>query len=47
MLFKSNGKFIDDVTDSFNRFGLQTKLAEKGVSKNTQKFEYMILGMLL
>ena len=39
MLFKSNGKFIDDVTDSFNRFGLQTKLAEKGVSKNTQKFE--------
>lgn len=39
MLFKSNGKFVDDVTDSFNRFGLQTKLAEKGVSKNTQKFE--------
>lgn len=39
MLFKSNGKFIDDVTDSFNRFGLQTKLSEKGVSKNTQKFE--------
>lgn len=39
MLFKSNGKFVDDVTDSFNRFGLQTKLSEKGVSKNTQKFE--------
>lgn len=39
MLFKSNGKFIDDVTDSFNRFGLQTKLSEKGKSKNTQKFE--------
>lgn len=39
MLFKSNGKFIDDVTDSFNRFGLQTKLSEKGISKNTQKFE--------
>ena len=39
MLFKSNGKFIDNVTDSFNRFGLQTKLSEKGSSKNTQKFE--------
>lgn len=39
MLFKSNGKFVDDITDSFNRFGLQTKLSEKGVSKNTQKFE--------
>lgn len=39
MLFKSNGKFVDDVTDSFNRFGLQTKLSEKGISKNTQKFE--------
>lgn len=39
MLFKSNGKFVDDVIDSFNRFGLQTKLAEKGLSKNTQKFE--------
>ena len=39
MLFKSNGKFVDDVTDSFNRFGLQTRFAEKGVSKNTQKFE--------
>ena len=39
MLFKSNGKFIDDVTDSFNRFGLQTKFSEKGVSKNAQKFE--------
>ncbi len=39
MLFKSNGKFIDDITDSFNRFGLQTKLSEKGTSKNTQKFE--------
>ncbi len=39
MLFKSNGKFIDDVTDSFNRFGIQTKLAEKGISKNTQRFE--------
>lgn len=39
MLFKSNGKFVDDVTDSFNRFGLQTKLAEKGISKNTHKFE--------
>ncbi len=39
MLFKSNGKFIDDITDSFNRFGIETKLAEKGVSKNTQKFE--------
>lgn len=39
MLFKSNGKFIDDITDSFNRFGIETKLAEKGSSKNTQKFE--------
>ncbi len=39
MLFKSNGKFIDDVTDSFNRFGLQTKISEKGISKNSQKFE--------
>lgn len=39
MLFKSNGKFVDNVVDSFNRFGLQTKLSEKGVSKNTQKFE--------
>ena len=39
MLFKSNGKFIDDITDSFNRFGIQTRLSEKGTSKNTQKFE--------
>lgn len=39
MLFKSNGKFIDDVTDSFNRFGLQTKLVERGTTKNIQKFE--------
>lgn len=39
MLFKSNGKFIDDVTDSFNRFGIQTKLSEKGSTKDIQKFE--------
>lgn len=39
MLFRSNGKFIDDVTDSFGRFGIQTIAAEKGSRKHIQRFK--------
>ena len=54
MLFRSNGKFVDEVTDSFSRFGIKTKLAEKGNNKAIQKFQmfddihnsnYVAIGM--
>lgn len=54
MLFRSSGKFIDEVTDSFNRFGIKTKLAEKGSNSVIQKFQmfddihdsnYVAIGM--